>query len=348
MSNIRIIVSNEALKASIIEQSQYVHDIQGIDGDLAGILMHLYTVPEIIEVKEGSSKFFDLPRTEQYEKLSGKTKDVKEWILCSAIIYKSQIVTGRRHSDCYATLKFFNVQDEDMPGRDMQGFLTSTGRFVNRLDAWQIAKTANQIKLGLAVSDFGEATQLISENLYDDLEETVRHDAEQRRLVSAISKAADMISRQALRGSESFIGQKNSGDTRARLKSQMTEAIGIPKQFHGHMHETPLRSLFIDVNKEFIPMFNDNFIKQWRKNSNASLEAKVSNNMHSQVISTLTHEDLQEYDVKIPLKDGRILLSNGNGFRKYVKDTNDVITAVTEAYWNRAKTHRIDLNKRKC
>lgn len=193
MSNIRIIVSNEALKESIIEQSQYVHDLQGIDSDLAGILMHLHLVPEIIEVKEGSSKFFDLSRTEQYEKLSGKTKDVKEWILCSAIIYKGQMVTGRRHSDCYATLKFFNVQDEDMPGRDMQGFLTSTGRFVNRLDAWQIAKTANQIKWGLAVSDFGEDTQLISENLYDDLEETVRHDTEQRRFKAGLEAIGSSI-----------------------------------------------------------------------------------------------------------------------------------------------------------
>ena len=64
-------------------------------------------------------------------------------------------------------------------------------------------------------------------------------------------------------------------------------------------------------------------------------------------IVTMSRQE-QEYDAKIPLNGGRILLSNGNDFNKFVKDTNDVITAVTEAYWNKAKTHRIDLNERKC
>lgn len=334
MSNIRIIVSNEALKESIIEQSQYIHDVPGIDSDLAGILMHLYTVPEIIEVKEDSSKFFDLSRTEQYEKLSGKTNDVKEWILCSAVMHKGQMVTGRRHSDCYATLKFFNVQDSDMPKRDMQGFLTSTGRFVNRQEAWHIAKAASQIKWGLSVSDNSAESQLISENLYDDVELD-------RKMLHTLKKKLSMTA-------DAFIGQENSDDIRARLKSQMSEAVGIPTQFHGHMHKTALEHLYDEANKEVMPIFNDEFIKQWRKNSNESLEAKVSSDMMSHALNNFKGIDLQEYDAKIPLKDGRVLLSNGNGFRKYVKDTNDVITAVTEAYWNKAKTHRIDLNKRKC
>lgn len=111
------------------------------------------------------------------------------------------------------------------------------------------------------------------------------------------------------------------------------------------MHETVIEHLHGTSNKEFSPMFSENFIKQWRKNSNASLEAKVSADMMSHALNNFKTIDLQEYDVKIPLKDGRVLLSNGNGFRKYVKDTNDVITAVTEAYWDKAKTHRIDLTK---
>jgi hypothetical protein len=275
-------------------------------------------------------------------------QDVKEWILCSAVIYKGQIITGRRHSDCYATLKFFGILDEYLPGRDMQGFVTSTGRFVNRQEAWHIAKAASQIKWGLSVSDNGAESQLISENLYDDIDENDSHDDTQRHLAESIIKAADMISCQALRGSESFIGQENSEDFRARLKSQMSEAVGIPKQFHGHMHKTSLEHLYEEANKEVTSIFNEEFIKQWRKNSNASLEAKVSADMMSHALNNFKTIDLQEYDVKIPLKDGRILLSNGNGFKKYVKDTNDVITAVTEAYWNKAKTHRIDLNKRKC
>ena len=52
------------------------------------------------------------------------------------------------------------------PDREYQGFLTSENRFVNRMDAWVIAKNNNQIKFGLEASDNGENSELISENLY--------------------------------------------------------------------------------------------------------------------------------------------------------------------------------------
>ena len=61
----KIIVETEALKQEILEQSQYIHDflinkddikglgrdwLIGLDSDKAGILMHLYMAPQIIEV----------------------------------------------------------------------------------------------------------------------------------------------------------------------------------------------------------------------------------------------------------------------------------------------------------
>lgn len=61
----KILVESEELKQEILEQSQYVHDflidkddiknlgknwIIGLDSDKAGILMHLYTNPDLIEV----------------------------------------------------------------------------------------------------------------------------------------------------------------------------------------------------------------------------------------------------------------------------------------------------------
>ena len=95
----------------------------------------------------------------------------REWILCSALMYNDTIISGRRHSDCYATLKRFGVHDIYMPDRDSQGFLTSWGRFVNRKEAWVIAKREDQIKWGMQVSDNGDESQLISEMLYDDYED---------------------------------------------------------------------------------------------------------------------------------------------------------------------------------
>lgn len=61
----KILVESEELKQEILEQSQYVHDflinkddiknlgknwLIGLDSDKAGILMHLYTNPDLIEV----------------------------------------------------------------------------------------------------------------------------------------------------------------------------------------------------------------------------------------------------------------------------------------------------------
>ncbi len=61
----KIIVETEEQKQEILEQSKYIHDflinkddvnglekywLIGLDSDKAGILMHLYMTPQIIEV----------------------------------------------------------------------------------------------------------------------------------------------------------------------------------------------------------------------------------------------------------------------------------------------------------
>lgn len=98
----------------------------------------------------------------------------KEYILCSAINVNDIVVCGRRHSDCYDTLNRIRVSCDvivkHVPDRKEQGFLTSNNRFVDRVEAWKIAKYNNQIKYGIEVSDNGDNSELISENLYfDDL-----------------------------------------------------------------------------------------------------------------------------------------------------------------------------------
>ena len=92
----------------------------------------------------------------------------KEFILCSAIDYNDIIISGKRHGDCYKTLNLLrpDIKKEDEPGRESQGFLTSNGRYVNRKEGWKIANKNNQIKFGKEVSDNGDDSELISENLY--------------------------------------------------------------------------------------------------------------------------------------------------------------------------------------
>jgi hypothetical protein len=63
----KIIVETEELKQKILKQSEYIHNflidkddvknlgkdwLIGLDSDKAGILMHLYMAPQIIEVKQ--------------------------------------------------------------------------------------------------------------------------------------------------------------------------------------------------------------------------------------------------------------------------------------------------------
>jgi len=74
----------------------------------------------------------------------------KEFIICSAINANGIIIAGKRHIDCYNTLRQLNNIEQN--GREDQGFLTSHNRFVNHKEAWNIALINNQIKYGLTVS----------------------------------------------------------------------------------------------------------------------------------------------------------------------------------------------------
>ena len=112
---------------------------------------------------------------------------MKEYILCSAIhiddgkdyedvpagIFTGFVVTGRRHSDCYQTIKNLckilcissRYRDiEDICDRKHQGFLTSKDRYVSREEAYIIAKRNNQLLLPPAKND--EGSILTSEELY--------------------------------------------------------------------------------------------------------------------------------------------------------------------------------------
>ena len=114
---------------------------------------------------------------------------MKEFILCAAIwvndneehaqqplnIKTGFVICGRRHNNCYQTIKdlkgevnaYFksiNMSDDDY--RSHQGFMTSADRYVDRKEAWRIAKDNNQIIYGLTAIDNGDDSILISENLY--------------------------------------------------------------------------------------------------------------------------------------------------------------------------------------
>lgn len=85
-----------------------------------------------------------------------------EYILCAAVktvvIDETIIISGYRHGDCFnivqklCPIKYISQMD--------QGFITSSGRFVDRVEAKQIAVKANQL---IRESVF---SKLVSEDIY--------------------------------------------------------------------------------------------------------------------------------------------------------------------------------------
>ncbi len=100
-----------------------------------------------------------------------------EYILSAAIYFDDKIVhkcpplniktgfvvTGRRHSDCHTTLEFFDKEGKYPVNKDGQGFITSKNRYLNRADAYWVAKNAGQLS---PISIHDENPCLISEDLY--------------------------------------------------------------------------------------------------------------------------------------------------------------------------------------
>jgi len=101
-----------------------------------------------------------------------------EKILCASIWYKEQptahylpkninkgvVISGIRHPHCIHTFVALTGKRSVTPecGEYEQGFITSHSRFVNREEAYMIAKKANQIK----DSGITRGLELYSEDLY--------------------------------------------------------------------------------------------------------------------------------------------------------------------------------------
>lgn len=90
---------------------------------------------------------------------------MNEYITCSAIWYKDLptssfrpknvdkgvVVCGHRHHNCIDIVKTFGglrsvVSGPDSVGEMIEGFMTSDNRFVDRLEAMEIAQSQNQVK----------------------------------------------------------------------------------------------------------------------------------------------------------------------------------------------------------
>ncbi len=108
----------------------------------------------------------------------------KEWIICAANFYDDGIerthkprnittgfvICGRRHHNCistFAQMVGFPYSPESMKlsNTEVQGFMTNQDRFVDRKEAFQIARLADQI-YGPNKGEAENSIGLTSEDLY--------------------------------------------------------------------------------------------------------------------------------------------------------------------------------------
>lgn len=89
---------------------------------------------------------------------------LRERIVRAAVTYKGAVYSVEppgRHHNC---LQLASLKGMPVGGEDDQGFLTSTGRFIGRIGAWEIAKEAGQL-LPRAPTD-GRGGELYSEDVW--------------------------------------------------------------------------------------------------------------------------------------------------------------------------------------
>ena len=79
-------------------------------------------------------------------------------------IEKGIVFCGHRHGQCIYTKCAITGLKDCESGEQVQGFLTNLNRFVDRVEAWEIAKRENQI-LPEYLGD-GNRNYLFSEDLY--------------------------------------------------------------------------------------------------------------------------------------------------------------------------------------
>lgn len=112
---------------------------------------------------------------------------MKEYIICAAIWYKELsaklgkvssafltssanksngiVICGRRHYNIIQLIKYLTDLPNSKCGENVQGFLTNTNRFVDRFEAFQIAKQANQLLDECPTKEY-ETAKLFTEDIY--------------------------------------------------------------------------------------------------------------------------------------------------------------------------------------
>ncbi len=120
---------------------------------------------DVIHAMGGGFASLHVSKDETLTKLP--VSDASEFIICAAVRAKDgHIHRGHRHNDALRAMQGMPAYKDERPYGDDQGFITSTGRYVNRKEAMQIQIAAGKKSQDPEHGPAYHGDELYSEDLY--------------------------------------------------------------------------------------------------------------------------------------------------------------------------------------
>lgn len=88
---------------------------------------------------------------------------MSELIICAAVRISGHIFRGNRHHDCISSARRYFGDEADVSEPRDEGFITSTGRYVDREKARKIHEASGAKPFH---GEYHDETRLFSEDLY--------------------------------------------------------------------------------------------------------------------------------------------------------------------------------------
>lgn len=93
------------------------------------------------------------------------------FVVCAACRYGDLIVCGARHYDMVMHSQLRQMREDKLfdfeaAGQAEQGFIDQFGVFMNREEAFEVAKAAGQLNVRRLKTPHPDSTELFSEDLY--------------------------------------------------------------------------------------------------------------------------------------------------------------------------------------
>jgi hypothetical protein len=127
------------------------------DAEIARLTSEVSENKELYEMAYANTEAFKA----KVARLTAELAKYKEICICAAIKYEGGIVRGYRHGDCFNTMQAKGIK---RTGDEIQGFITSRNRFVDRAEGRRLQAEAGIESAAEGGYEYDDC--LFSEDLY--------------------------------------------------------------------------------------------------------------------------------------------------------------------------------------